>query len=421
LAKKEILASLEIINSEIRLIVGEFHNSRLNILKVERLATVGIKGVQIVDERAVIDTIYKAKMNVKRLLGVEIESVLLVIPAFDMIKKSVRVGIIQQEFPKVEVALHHFEDSLSRVLDTPVDDGYEIVNSVVARFLVDGVISRKMPIGEEVSSLAVDIDLLCAKQEIVYQYAAIVESAGLKLLDISLDNYAICKEGSLLEKSINEYIILLRQEEEYSTLSLITKGRVMTCELEMMGLSKMIQPIIKKYKLPKEAIKKLLLNNSRFDEKKPMESPIYIWSDNDITKNISEKEIIEEIKPILIKQIEEFRNLSHQILEKENVSLVLTGEAVSIWGLKEHYEKAFGIPVREYRPETLGVRDSSLAAVSGIFYVYKDQLALRLPRQSSVNILEFERIMTAKRKNEEKEEDTLTNRFKGLFDRKNKQ
>jgi Actin-like ATPase involved in cell division len=421
LANKEILASLEIINSEIRLIVGEFHNNRLNILKVERIETEGIKGIQIIEERPIIAAIRQALANVKHLLGVDVNAVVLVIPAFDMIKKSVRVNIVSESMIKEKVTMQHFENSLGKLLNTSAEIGYEIVNGVVTRFLTDGVMSRKIPIGEEVNSLAVDVDLLCAKQELVYQYAGIVEKAGLKLLDISMDNYAICKEASLLEQSFNEYIILVRQEEEYTTLSLITQGRIVNCELEMMGTGELLRAIMKKNRLPKPVARKLLLNNCRFQEKSPLETPIYLWSEDGITTSVSEKEIVDEVKPLLQKQVKEFRSLSHQILEQENVSLVLTGEAGSILGIKKFYEEAFDIPVKEYRPESLGIRDSSLAAVSGNFYVYKDQLALRIPRQNSVDVVEFEKTMLEKRKPEEKEDDTLTNRFKGLFDRKAKQ
>lgn len=45
-----------------------------------------------------------------------------------------------------------------------------------------------------------DVDLLCANRKIAFEYVSCVEQAGLEVLDISLDSFAIAKEAALFER-----------------------------------------------------------------------------------------------------------------------------------------------------------------------------------------------------------------------------
>ena len=57
---KQIFAAVEITDHEVRLIVGEFFNTRFNIIKVERVPVSGLSGNAVTDETAVIEAVRKA-------------------------------------------------------------------------------------------------------------------------------------------------------------------------------------------------------------------------------------------------------------------------------------------------------------------------------------------------------------------------
>ncbi|NLL75486.1 MAG: cell division protein FtsA, partial [Erysipelothrix sp.] len=78
--EKQIIAALEIADREVRLLVGQFYNGRLNILKVERVSHLGVVGYTIMSESIIVDAIKKAVENASRNLGVVIESVILMVP-----------------------------------------------------------------------------------------------------------------------------------------------------------------------------------------------------------------------------------------------------------------------------------------------------------------------------------------------------
>ena len=57
--KKEIYATVEIADHEIRLVVGEFFDTRFNILRVERTPVKGVENKRITDEQDVVNGIRK--------------------------------------------------------------------------------------------------------------------------------------------------------------------------------------------------------------------------------------------------------------------------------------------------------------------------------------------------------------------------
>lgn len=67
--RKEIYASVEIADHEIRLIVGEFYDTRFNILRVERAGITGIEKKKIIDEQNVVNGIIKAVKQAEESLG----------------------------------------------------------------------------------------------------------------------------------------------------------------------------------------------------------------------------------------------------------------------------------------------------------------------------------------------------------------
>ena len=82
--KKEIYASIEIADHEVRLVVGEFYETRFNILRVEKAPIQGIEKQKIMDEQNVVNGIIKAKKQAEDALGYHIERVLAAIPSVNV-------------------------------------------------------------------------------------------------------------------------------------------------------------------------------------------------------------------------------------------------------------------------------------------------------------------------------------------------
>ena len=63
---KQIFAALEIADHEVRLLVGEFFNTRFNIIKVERVPVAGVQLHQLSEPNEVVKAIRRAAENACR-------------------------------------------------------------------------------------------------------------------------------------------------------------------------------------------------------------------------------------------------------------------------------------------------------------------------------------------------------------------
>ncbi len=76
------------------------------------------------------------------------------------------------------------------------------------KYKVNGITSRKLPLGENCESFVMDMDLLlCPDRRPVYDYARCVEQANLEILDICLDSYAMAQEAAVFEQAIDRYVV----------------------------------------------------------------------------------------------------------------------------------------------------------------------------------------------------------------------
>ena len=273
MANKQILAALQIESNEVRLIVGEIFNTRLNTLKRECVPCKGMDGLRIVDPKTVAKAVREAANNIQSHFGVAIESVLLAIPAYRFKKET-------RSFSKVidnvdgKISADDIRDIYQKALAVNVGRDYEIVNVTSNMFKTNGIVYRKMPIGEPCDVLEADVDLLCCDKMTTYDYATVVELAGLKIVDVCLDNYALCKEAALFEQNLRNYTLLIQMEKDHSQFSLVYDGKIAISENENIGYSTLSRAISERFRLPERHSSALLLKHDIVNRKEFNYRPI---------------------------------------------------------------------------------------------------------------------------------------------------
>jgi cell division protein FtsA len=176
---QNIYAALELTDHEIRLVVGQFHNQRLNVLKVERVISGGILGQTIIDPNVVAAALRKALDNASRNLAFPIKSVILALPSASMTRFNQKVSIqVNNRITSIDI-----QSAVRQAIKAPIPKDLEIVNVIINKCSVNGVNLRRLPVDEPCDSFIADIDLLCADKAVVYAYASIVEKAGVEITE----------------------------------------------------------------------------------------------------------------------------------------------------------------------------------------------------------------------------------------------
>ncbi|MEF9962394.1 MAG: cell division protein FtsA [Erysipelotrichaceae bacterium] len=371
---KQIFAALEIADHEVRLMVGEFHETRFNVLRVERANIIGIKENRIIDEANIVMAIRKVVASASSALDYQIERILLAIPSVDVARHNKKINVYLEEGSK-RVRLTHIQTGINEAILYKPDDHLELVNIGCIKYIANGITSRKMPLNEVCDVLTMSVDLLFADKDIVYSYARCIEKAGLEIMDICLDSYAMAEEAAIFEQTVDKYVILVDLARQNTTLSLFTHGKLVSCEQMGKGYGEWLEDLKTTYNLPYD-VGFRLIRNSSFVEKDLDDSIVYIWSEKGEQKQINEKQLYDSIMPAVKEWVDKLNEVCNPIIESGNVRYLLSGEGMEIRGL-ESLIKDFNAPAQSYVPQTIGARDCSLVTCLGLFYAWKAQLNVR--------------------------------------------
>lgn len=410
---KQIYAALEIADHEVRFIVGEFFETRFNILRVERIKTDGVRNKEIVDEQNVTAAIMKAVSNASATLGYRIERILLAIPSVNVKRFNKRVNVSLEAGSK-RVRLSHIQSGVNEAVTYEPDPSLVLVNIGCIKYITNGITSRKMPLDEVCDILTMNIDLLYADKNIVYSYARCVENAGLEILDICLDAYAIAEEAAIFEQTVDKYVVLVDLARQNTTLSLFTHGRLVNCEVLESGYGAWLQGLFEKHHLSDDVSYRLVQNNSVLLDKEAGNSVIYLWSENGEQRQLTEQDVYKELMPGITDWFRMLNEACEPIIESGNVRYLLTGEGLEIQGI----EKLLGelnAQAQVYVPQMIGARDCSLVTCLGLFYSWKAQMAIRKDERISCDLRDVEKSVNAARKLSSDDEGGFTKKLKSML------
>lgn len=406
---KQIYAALQIGEDEARLLVGEYFSTRFNIIKLEKLPCTGISHFRLVDKDAIKETIIQLCENTKKSIGASITKVILLLPSVGMKRYSLK---IQAKTSKGYLEKSDVARAISEAFRSEVENRYTIINVVPTRYTVNGISLRRLPEKEVCDYFNLDIDLLCIEKEVAFEYVSLVEECSLDILDICLDSYAVAKEAALFEQTMNQNVVLLSVGKRNTVLSLLSKGKLVSCEYLPEGLSIMADSITNRYGVPQNLAYRLLKFNSRFTEE-TANQVVYASGSGKDEIVVTAKEISELCKPFIDNFIEKICTTCQPVFDSGSTSITLTDEGAEMLSLQEALQQRSQAHIHAYAPETIGVRDASLAAIYGSFFVYRELAEIRNDVVSGIDLQELENVIAHKAVDYDAE--TLTTKIKNLF------
>ena len=405
---KQIYVSLELCENDLKILVAEYYNTRFNILKVDRLATNSISDFKIVDRQMLINDIKRLVNKCSEKLGAKIEQVILVLPAYNFKRFPLKSKVVPDNgvITKKDIAR-----SITNSLKAKVDFDVMVINPMIVKYTINGISTRRMPEKEVCNEVVVDIDLLCADKDMTYEYVSVVEESGIKVLDITLNTYAICKEASLIEESLKQNLICLDINKPYSYLTLLSKGKLISTELEFDGLNTIADEVKRNYDIPESDIIRLMKYDVNYDAEY-LDDIVYAYNQSSDTITITTRSINDVCLKPIDNLVDKLITMCKPIIE-QGASLFITGEGQQMTALVDKIKQNVSIDVRSYYPDTIGTRDSSLTALYGALFVYRDKVLLNDLNVSCIDLLEYDSKID--RKEFDTEGETITTKIKNLF------
>lgn len=405
---KQVYASLELCENDLKVLVAEYYNTRFNILKIERKQTNAINDFKIIDKEALVNDIKALINDCSNKLGAKIEQVILVLPTYNFKRFPLRSTVITENgiVTKKDIAR-----SITNSLKANVDFDVMVVNPMITKYTINGISTRRMPEKELCDEMIVDIDLLCADKDMAYEYVSVVEEAGLKVLDITLNTYSVGKESSIFEESLKQNVICLDIERSCTYLSLFSKGKLVSTEVVFEGLGSIINKVKLKYDIQENDISRLIKYDVDFDAEY-LDDIVYAYNTNGVTKCISKRDLNEATFRSIDNLVDKLMTMCKPILE-QGAMLFVTGEGQQMNSLIKAIKRNTICELKSYYPDTIGVRDPSLTALYGSIVGYKQKADLNDLNVSCIDLLEYDTHI--ERKDIDTEGETITTKIKNLF------
>lgn len=408
--QKEIYASIEFVEQEIRFVLGEFHNSRLNILNVEILPTSAISNDKIINENQLISDIKTLIENVNRKMKVNVERVIVVVPSRNLQRYSKRLTIGLHEKTLDQDLITY---SINNVANRELASDELLVNSIVTKYFIDGISKNKIDFSQSINTLALDVDLYSGKKREIFELLNVVEKSGLEIIDICFDSIASASEMASYQASYVKNVINITYELNKTVLSLVSEGRILSNMTLNSGYGALIERVFQDHNLSFKSAEKLILSNDYLTLVTKEPNPIFIYSQNDHTVAIDDEYVRELAIPIFFEQFEQIYQVIDPIMMARETDIYLTGKGASIVGLSDVLSNILKSKVKVYVPEIIGARKCSLISNLGALYLYRDETLLSGHIVPSISE-DFQHLLDVPYRHNESE-DSMTNRFKELF------
>ncbi len=388
MAKKSVYASIEIADRDVRLVVVEMFNNRSNVLRVERADHSGISKGKITDEKSVVTAIEQVITQAQTALGYHIERVLLALTARGL--KTVGTDVhVEIDDGTHTVRRYHLQQGLKTAMSAAQFDDLILVNVNRITYSIDGKQTGEEPLGFDTPAFDMHVDLLFADKETVFSYVKAVEKAGLKVMDIAIDQYAAAMETGSLIQSTDTPVIQIDLEADHTSLALLNKQKIVFCAVTDEGYRSFIAELREKYGLSEGASWRLLENLFDANEEESDDSVIYIEQQEDRRVEITKKELAGSVLPRIRSWIAEINAACSGILEKKNARYRISGEGSSIPVLKK-MENAFNAPAEIYTVTSIGARNGAFVVPLGMPYAWETINRIKNSDTTSVNNNELE-------------------------------
>ena len=406
---RKIFTALDIGSNTIKVVVGEFIGTKLNILSAVKVTSRGYVNNYILDKEALISRIKEAISKTEEELNIKIRKVILNVPTYNLDFKLTDGRV---ELEENVVKSNDIVRLLQDVSKNKIDHKNEIICTLPIMFKVDDEETIN-PYGKHGNILYVKSILVSTDKKAIYDLATIVNSCNLDIIDITttgLVDYYNFKSKELDTKNI----AIVNLGSTTTNISIFSKGIFINNKIIDDGGFYIDKEIAAKYNLKrneteylKEKLALAVINNA--DEKEK----IKLVNKDGVEIEINQYELtglVSEKMNNLLKVIKKNINL---LTKKEISYIIITGGLSEIKDINLLINNVFNKNGKIGKINNLGARDNSYSVALGMLKYFNSKLLLRNREFSSLTEEEIDAMCTISEKNTSK--NSLISRVVGYF------
>ena len=363
MARDGFFTGLDIGTNSIKVLVAELRNGELNVIGVSNAKSKGVKDGIIVDIEAAASAIKSAISQAEEKAGISIKSVNVGLPG-NLLQVEPTQGMIPVTSDTKEITDQDVENVVKSALTKSMTPDREVITFIPEEFIVDGFQGIRDPRGMMGVRLEMRGLLYTGPRTILHNLRKTVERSGVQVENIIISPLALVR--SVLNEGEREFgATVIDMGAGQTTVATIRNQELQFTNILQEGGDYVTKDISKVLKTSEKLAEGLKLN---YGEAYPSLA----------SNETFQVEVIGEVEPVEVTEsylaeiisarIKHIFEQIKQELERRHLldlpgGIVLIGGNAILPGIVELAQEVFGVGVKLYVPNQVGIRNPAFAHV----------------------------------------------------------
>ena len=380
MVSNELIVSLDIGTSKVRVMIGEINNGSINIIGVGQSHSEGIKKGVIVDIDQTVHAIREAVDHAERMVGVSIEEVYVGITG-NHIELHETQGVVAVSSEDREIR----EEDIQRVIQAAkvvaIPPDREIIEVVPKEYIVDGQGSIKDPRGVR---LEMEGTIVTGLKTVVHNIVRCAQRTNLRVAGIFLQPLA-ASTVALSKDDKNMGVVLVDIGAGSTTIGVFEQGKLAATTVIGIGGDHITSDIALGLRTHTDVADRVKIKNgcALIDEASEDVKFKVNRIGSEVEKQFTQVDLANIIEPRAAEIFQLVEEAVYKLGFRDEIAggYVLTGGTVAMPGMLELAKEELDAPVRIAIPDYIGVRDPAYTTGVGLI-----QYALQLMERRSVRV-----------------------------------
>lgn len=364
----ELIVSLDIGTSKVRVIIGEINNGTVNIIGVGQAHSEGIKRGVIVDIDQTVSAIREAVDHAERMVGVTIEEVYVGITG-NHIELHETQGVVAVSSEDREIRDEDIQRVIQAAKVVAIPPDREIIEVVPKEYIVDGQGGIKDPRGMIGVRLEMEGMIVTGSKTVVHNIVRCAERTNLRVAGIFLQPLA-SSYVALSKDDKNMGTVLVDIGAGSTTIGVFEQGQLVATTVIGIGGDHITNDISLGLRTHTETAERVKVKYgcALIDEASEEVKFKVNRIGSEVEKQFTQVDLANIIEPRAAEIFNLVEDAVHKMGFHDEIAggYVLTGGTVAMPGMLELAKEELDAPVRIAIPDYIGVRDPSYTTGVGL-------------------------------------------------------
>lgn len=361
--RNQIFTTLEFIDDQIRIYVGEYFKEKFYIFDKFVSSSLGLKQGKIVDEDEIIKTLQNLVETAKQKTKNNIKEIVLCLPTNE-VKISHTTSTSPVSGKNSTITQSDIDNDHRVAFKVRHDEDQEIVDIVPVEYSPDNLEKLDFaPIGYKSSTFKVLYNVLTMPKDLMISYRKIIKASKLEICDLYLDINSLYS-GAVAEDDLD--VAILNLNKHSTNLSVFKKGRLFDKFSIDAGINDLVLAVKEEYQVDYKKALRLVLLHSNAKKSLSFDFSVFKIENEGKEMFIKEQELAIIIEKELNVIFEKLIFKTNNILRENLLDVIITGYGSCIKNIDAKFAQLAKVETTTFRSKVIGINEPNATQTIGL-------------------------------------------------------